>query len=694
MAGSLPEDRILFVHHAATLGDDERSLLEIAVGLRERGAVALFEDGLLAAALVSRNVAIIPISGESAQSRGRKRRGSVVASARAAYALSRVARSFGVLVAYSPAAFLISAAAGLLAGRPVIWHLRDILDDRHFDRLRVRVLVGFANVRAARVVASTQIAADAFVAAGGRRALIRVVHDGVDTAPFERISPQTRTDVREALGIDERAYVIGSFADAPGTRPRVLLDALEMLSGVIALVVGSSAGYGDGVARLIAACDVIVDASDAPEPSAIVQALLGRRPLIASDTGSVRELVEDGVTAILVPLGDASALAMAITSLRDEPVRGDELAFAGFADASQRFSRASMVASMTRVVDEVLSERPRSARGASAVSASYELTRCIVCEGADTRELACADDVRGEIELLWAHHSRRLRPDTPPPNLMDRVAFSQRPPLRVVRCTSCGLVYRNPIERPAELEHIYGRESPTTEVMQALHDTQRASYAAQAKRLTSVAGRCGSGIEVGSYVGAFLAAARTEGWQFAGVDINECANHFTRALGFEVHDGPIESLDPNRRVDAVAIWNCLDQLADPPSAIRAARRHLRVGGLLALRVPNGACYAALLPLPDSPLSFVAREWLAQNNLLGFPYRFGFTPASAGRLVEKLGFEVVRVVGDVLVPIADEWTRPWAALEERALKRVGHVAARMSFGDRPLAPWFELYARVT
>jgi hypothetical protein len=50
------------------------------------------------------------------------------------------------------------------------------------------------------------------------------------------------------------------------------------------------------------------------------------------------------------------------------------------------------------------------------------------------------------------------------------------------------------------------------------------------------------------------------------------------------------------------------------------------------------------------------------------------------------------VGDVLVPIADEWTRPWAALEERALKRLGKVAARVSPGDKELAPWFELYAR--
>jgi 2-polyprenyl-3-methyl-5-hydroxy-6-metoxy-1,4-benzoquinol methylase len=326
------------------------------------------------------------------------------------------------------------------------------------------------------------------------------------------------------------------------------------------------------------------------------------------------------------------------------------------------------------------------------MSVAYELARCAVCGSADGREVASTEDVRTEVEALWAFHTRRLRVDTPPAQLMDRVAFSQHAPLRMVRCTECGLVYRNPVERARELAAAYADESPTTERMRALHDTQRASYAAQAARLTRIFGRRGSGIEVGSYVGAFLASARDAGWRFAGVDVNACSNTFTRSLGFPVHDGPIESLDPDRRADVVAIWSCLDQLLDPASAIRAARGHLAPGGMLALRVPNGACYAAMRALLHTRLAPLAREWLAQNNLLGFPYRYGFTPASLARLVSRQGFEVEHVEGDVLVPIADRWTRPWARLEERALKRAVGAAARWSRGERALAPWFEVYAR--
>jgi hypothetical protein len=160
-----------------------------------------------------------------------------------------------------------------------------------------------------------------------------------------------------------------------------------------------------------------------------------------------------------------------------------------------------------------------------------------------------------------------------------------------------------------------------------------------------------------------------------------------------VHDGPLESLDPERRADVVAIWNTLDQLPDPAGTLRAARAHLSSGGMLVIRVPNGACYAAFRRLLAGPAAPLAREWLAQNNLLGFPYRFGFTPGTASRLVERFGMRVERIVGDALVPISDQWTRRWAAVEEKLVKQIIGAAARMSRGDKPLAPWFELYARV-
>jgi SAM-dependent methyltransferase len=324
-------------------------------------------------------------------------------------------------------------------------------------------------------------------------------------------------------------------------------------------------------------------------------------------------------------------------------------------------------------------------------SPAYELTRCIVCGESDCEELADGDQVRGEVEALWAFHSRRLRGGTPPEHLMDRVAFSQEPPVRVVRCRACGLVYRNPIEREFELRETYAADALDPTVLQSLFETQAASYRAQARRLTKVLGRPGSGLEVGSYVGAFLAAARDYGWQFDGLDINPHTNAFARSLGFHVQEGTLETHDTSRRYDALAIWNCFDQLADPRAAARAARRLLVDDGTLAVRIPNGAFYAALRPAVDDAgaTGAVARALLAHNNLLTFPYRFGFTRHALAQMLEECGFAVTRVHGDTLVPIADRWTRRWAAVEEWLVKRALRALAR---GGRLEAPWIEVYAR--
>src|SRR5688572_27728338 len=253
-----------------------------------------------------------------------------------------------------------------------------------------------------------------------------------------------------------------------------------------------------------------------------------------------------------------------------------------------RCSRCSRWWSVARFLRYV----PRAPRLPRAPLPSYDLTPCPVCTSSDAEQIASADDVRAEMEMLWEFHQRRLRPGTPRRALTDRVTFSQHPPLRLAQCRRCSLIYRNPRERAVELVETYAAEMPDEATLRTLHGNQRRAYRAQVRRLQQAHGRRGAGLEVGSYVGAFLGAARDAGWTFEGLDVNERAAAFACRMGFRVTVGELDDIT-GRRFDVVAIWNTFEQLPDPRAAAVTARHLLNPGGTLALRVPNGEAYATI-----------------------------------------------------------------------------------------------------
>ena len=88
--------------------------------------------------------------------------------------------------------------------------------------------------------------------------------------------------------------------------------------------------------------------------------------------------------------------------------------------------------------------------------------------------------------------------------------------------------------------------------------------------------------------------------------------------------------------DAVFIWNCFEQLPDPEDTLKTVRRMLKPSGLLVIRVPNLSFYRALRHSRD-----LGRKALAYNNLLGFPYLYGYSMRTLDWLMQRMGFEHVR-----------------------------------------------------
>ncbi len=80
-------------------------------------------------------------------------------------------------------------------------------------------------------------------------------------------------------------------------------------------------------------------------------------PLVATAVGGVPELVGEG--AVLVPPGEAGALAAAVTGLLADPDRRIALAAAGRVQAATWPSEDDTVAQVLSVYDELMERRRR-----------------------------------------------------------------------------------------------------------------------------------------------------------------------------------------------------------------------------------------------------------------------------------------------------------------------------------------------
>jgi glycosyltransferase involved in cell wall biosynthesis len=89
-------------------------------------------------------------------------------------------------------------------------------------------------------------------------------------------------------------------------------------------------------------------------------------PVIATSAGALREIVEDGVTGITVPPGDAAALADAIEALLNDPERCRLAGEAGARRIRERFSWRRTAEETFALYEEVLGRQPTAGELVSA----------------------------------------------------------------------------------------------------------------------------------------------------------------------------------------------------------------------------------------------------------------------------------------------------------------------------------------
>jgi glycosyltransferase involved in cell wall biosynthesis len=254
---------------------------------------------------------------------------------------------------------LAGAEAARRCGRPVVWHLREILP----PGTRRRWLAGRLRKSADLVVAVSEAVAR-WVREEGLGDRVQVVHNGVEPEPG-RPGPAA---ARRALGIDAEGVVIGLFGQlVPHKGALAFIEAARRAGSADADLRFVLAGAGparfrgrceaairhSGLGRrfrmlppqptgreLIAASDVVCLATTTPDPfpRAVLEAMAAGRPVAAFDSGGTGEMVVHGETGVLVPVGDVASLAAALGRLGAHRALREAMGRAAAARARDVFS--------------------------------------------------------------------------------------------------------------------------------------------------------------------------------------------------------------------------------------------------------------------------------------------------------------------------------------------------------------------
>lgn len=238
--------------------------------------------------------------------------------------------------------------AGLASGARalvVASHATSLMGRRRLFGLTDRLLMEFTR----RVIAVSRTHAHHLCAHEGiERERIAVIENGIDLSAWPMVGADSRRAARAALGLEESARVVLMVA---GMRPEKghdqLLEAVARAKDAGRTLRVLLAGDGEGrealealalslgirgdveflgvrrdVARLLHASDVVVLPSVVEAlPLALLEAMAAGTPVVASAVGSVPEVVEDGVTGLLVPPSDPSSLADRIGYILDDGPR-------------------------------------------------------------------------------------------------------------------------------------------------------------------------------------------------------------------------------------------------------------------------------------------------------------------------------------------------------------------------------------
>jgi len=387
---------ILYLSHSAQLYGAEQSLLLLLKGLdrnRFSPVVVLPGEGPLKERIeaLAIPVEIVPsirgwLTRRSGVMRVLHHIGLVPFLVCSVWKLTKLIRRYRIDLVHTNSLVVIDGAlAARLLGIPHVWHAREMLvRNSPFNfLLGPRAATSLINYLSDRIVAISQAVYDCFEQ-NVMTTKVTVVYNPVDSSALG--TRAAKTDMRRVFQIPAEAPLVGevgylhpikgyedlvaaaahvrqvipqarfvAVGDMPKAwyekRIRSLIDSYGLQKTFIL------AGYQSQMASVYSALDLVVLPSHYETfGRVLVEAMAAGKPVIGTNVGGIPEIIEDGVTGLLVPPHSPGELAKAIIKLLQDPDLARRMGEAGRERARGRFALERHVSGIQRIYDELLEE--------------------------------------------------------------------------------------------------------------------------------------------------------------------------------------------------------------------------------------------------------------------------------------------------------------------------------------------------
>ncbi len=282
---------------------------------------------------------------------------------------------------------VLSRLGGWIAGVPVITHAhtRDFMNQNPFVGQYQFILNWITSkLFCAKVIAVSESVKKEIIKQGAAANKITVVYNGIDLDDYR--CNRSSLEIRKEFGLKENQHIVGEIGRLCKAKGQHILvksvqKVIKKIPDTVFMIVGEDqekrgeykkeledlatnlgvkqhiifTGYRGDIMDLMHVLDFLILPSLVEGLSVVIlEAMLAKKPVIATSIGGNPEIVMDGETGTLIPPEDPDRLAEAIIYHLEHPEISKKMGEMGYERVGKYFSLSQMLDKVMNIYKEVL----------------------------------------------------------------------------------------------------------------------------------------------------------------------------------------------------------------------------------------------------------------------------------------------------------------------------------------------------